>query len=145
MFYILGFESPPTDIQQIMIVISYMREDNTAGRFADLYAQEHQLSRHMFEKFAEIVEDTFLPKELKREAERKLMVLKQGQKDTVFDFFVRLKHLTIEAGYDTKAQARLLIRITQDGVHNEIMEYVERSNPDLFKSESLSKWERALT
>ena len=82
---------------------------------------------------------------MKREAERKLMALKQGQKDTISDFFVRMKHLTIEAGYDTKAQAQLLICITRDGVHNEIVEYVERSNPDLFESESLAKWEKALT
>ena len=145
MFYILGFKNPPTDLQQIMIVISYMRGDNATCRFADLYAQEQMLGRHTFEKFAELMEDTFLPKEQKWEAEWKLMVLKQGQKDTVSDFFVRLKHLTIEAGYDTKAQAWLLICITCDGVCNEIVEYVERSNLDLFESESLSKWEKALT
>ena len=144
-FYLMGFETEPNDIQQIMIVLSYMRGDNTTGRFADLYAQEQMLGRQTFEKFAESLEETFLPKEMKREAERKLMALKQGQKDTVSDFFVRMKHLTIEAGYDTKAQARLLICITRDGVHNEIVEYVERSNPGLFESESLAKWEKALT
>ena len=82
---------------------------------------------------------------MKREAEQKLMALKQGQKGTVSYFFVRMKHLTIEAGYDTKAQARLSIRITRDRVRNEIVKYVERSNPDLFESESLTKWEKALT
>ena len=144
-FYLMGFETEPSDVQQIMIVLSYMRGDNAAGRFTDLYAQEQRLGHQSFKKFAESLEETFLPKEMKREAERKLMVLKQGQKDTVSDFFVRMKHLTIEAGYDTTAQARLLIRITRDGVHNEIVEYVERSNPNLFETESLAKWEKALT
>ena len=38
-FYLMGFENAPNDVQQIMIVLSYMRGDNAAGRFADLYAQ----------------------------------------------------------------------------------------------------------
>ena len=61
----MGFENLLTDTQSIMIVISYMRGDNVAGRFADLYAQENQLGRHLFEKFVELLEDTFLPKEMK--------------------------------------------------------------------------------
>ena len=145
MFYILGFESQPTNMQQIMIVISYMRGDNAARRFTDLYAQEHHLGQHTFEEFSDLLAETFLPKELKWEAEQKLMVLKQGQKDTVSDFFIKLKHLTIEAGYDMRTQARLLICIPHDGVRNKIIEYVERSNPDLFEAESLLKWEKALT
>ena len=39
------------------------------------------------------------------------MTLKQGQKDTVMDFFMKLKQLTVEAGYDNQNQAHLLIRI----------------------------------
>ena len=40
------------------------------------------------------------------------MALKQGPKDSVSDFFIRLKQLTLEAGYDTRVQGRLLIRLT---------------------------------
>ena len=40
------------------------------------------------------------------------MALKQGPKDLVSDFFVRLKQLTLEASYDTRVQGRLLIRLT---------------------------------
>ena len=65
MFYILGFKNQPTDMQQIMIMISYMRGDNAAGRFADLYAQEYHPGQHMFEKFSDLLAETFLPKELK--------------------------------------------------------------------------------
>ena len=64
-FYLMGFETEPNDVQQIMIVLSYMRGDNAAGRFADLYAQEQMLGRQTFEKFAESLEETFLPKEMK--------------------------------------------------------------------------------
>ena len=42
-FYLMGFENTPNDVQQIMIVLSYMRGDNAAGRFADLYTQEQRL------------------------------------------------------------------------------------------------------
>ena len=73
------------------------------------------------------------------------MTLKQGQKDMVADFFMRLKHLTVEASYNTHDQARLLICIMHDGVQNEVVKYVEQSNPDLFDSGSLDKWEKALT
>ena len=144
-FYLLGFESPPSDFQKMMIVISYMRGGNAAGRFVDLYALEHQPGEYTFDEFTNILIETFLPKELKREAEQKLMTLKQGQKDTVTDFFIKLKQLTIEAGYDTRNQARLLICITCDGIQNEVIEYVERSNLDLFNLESLDKWEKVLT
>ena len=143
----MGFENMPTDEQKIMIAISYMRGDNAAGRFADLYAQEvdFDMDAQTFEEFAKKVGETFLPKEIRREAERKLMALKQGPKDSVSDFFIRLKQLTLEAGYDTRVQGRLLIHLTRDSVRNEVVEYVERSNPDLFESESLAKWETALT
>ena len=73
------------------------------------------------------------------------MALKQGPKDSVSEFFIRLKQLTLEAGYDTCVQRQLLIHLTRDGVRNEVVKYVERSNPDLFESESLAKWETALT
>ena len=147
LFYLMGFENMPTDEQKIMIAISYMRGDNAAGRFADLYAQEvdFDTDAQTFDEFTKKVGETFLPKEIRREAERKLMALKQGPKDSVSDFFVRLKQLTLEAGYDTRVQGRLLIRLTRDGVRNEVVEYVERSNPDLCESENLAKWETALT
>ena len=72
------------------------------------------------------------------------MTLKQ-KKDTVSDFFIWLKHLTVKAGYDTRDQACLLIHITYDGVQNEVIKYVERSNPDLFNLKSLNKWKKVLT
>ena len=102
----MGFENTPTDEQKIMIAISYMRGDNAAGRFADLYAQEvdFDMDAQTFEEFIKKVGETFLPKEIRREAERKLMALKQGPKDSVSDFFIQLKQLTLEAGYDTHVQ-----------------------------------------
>ena len=82
------------------------RGDNAAGRFADLYAQEvdFDMDAQTFKEFTKKVGETFLPKEIRQEAERKLMALKQGPKDLVSDFFVRLKQLTLEAGYDTRVQ-----------------------------------------
>ena len=74
-----------TDEQKIMIAIGYMRGDNTAGRSANLYAQEvdFDTDTQMFEEFAKKVGETFFPKEIRQEAERKLMALKQGPKDSV--------------------------------------------------------------
>lgn len=68
-FYLLGFEAQPSDFQQIMIFISYMREDNAAGGFTDLYTLEHHLGEHTFEEFEDLLAESFLPKELKREVE----------------------------------------------------------------------------
>ena len=60
-----------------MIAISYMRGDNAAGRFADLYAQEtdFNIDVQTFKVFAKKVGETFLPKEIRQTAERKLKVM----------------------------------------------------------------------
>ena len=60
-----------------MIAISYMRGDNAAGRFADLYAQEtdFDIDVQTFKVFAKEVGEIFLPKEIGQTAERKLKVM----------------------------------------------------------------------
>ena len=60
-----------------MIAISYMRGDNAAGRFADLYAQEtdFDIDVQTFKVFAKEVGEIFLPKEIEQTAERKLKVM----------------------------------------------------------------------
>ena len=67
LFYLMGFENTPTDEQKIMIAISYMRGDNMAGRFTDLYAQEvdFDTDTQMFEEFAKKVGKTFLLEEIR--------------------------------------------------------------------------------
>ena len=103
LFYLMGFENTPTDEQKIMIAISYMRGDNTAGRLADLYTQEvdFDMDAQTFKEFTKKVGETFLPKEIRWEAEQKLMALKQGPKDSVSDFFIRLKQLTLQSKDDS--------------------------------------------
>ncbi|KAF8549523.1 hypothetical protein OG21DRAFT_1488458 [Imleria badia] len=38
--YIAGFERQPSDLQKIMMLLSYMRGENTAGQFADLFVTQ---------------------------------------------------------------------------------------------------------
>lgn len=38
--YFAGFDNEPNDAQKILMTLSYMKGNNVAGRFADLYVQQ---------------------------------------------------------------------------------------------------------
>ncbi|KAI9569418.1 hypothetical protein HD554DRAFT_2171219 [Boletus coccyginus] len=80
---------------------------------------------------------------IQRIAEGKLFKLRQD-KETVEDFVVHMRQLILEAGYDTNTYSRFLINILRNGIRNEVVEFVERSQPELINSHSFAQWESAL-
>ena len=141
--FIAGHRKAPTDRQKVILVLSYMTGDNAAGRFADLYNRERRIGTESFDNFAAKLRFAFRPAAIQRKAEKELLGLRQG-KEAVEDFVVRMKHLIIEAEYDLVDHSRLLINILRTGVHNDVVEYVERSQPALLDSHSFTDWELAL-
>jgi len=144
--YLAGYEHPPSSSQKIMITLSYMRGDNAAGRFADLYAIQHQSDFRdiSWAGFCNELDTMFFPVALRRQAEQKLLVLKQNKSETVSDFFVRMKQLIAEAEYSTEHNGRTLINVARTGLKNEVVELVERSQPELIDSDDFEQWERSL-
>ena len=48
------------------------------------------------------------------------------------------------AEYDENTHASLLVHTARHGIHNEIVEFVERGQPQLLELEHLGRWEKAL-
>jgi len=96
-----------------------------------------------FNKFTDKLKKTFQPLDIRCNAEKCLLALKQG-KETVEDFMTQLKQLIIEAKYNVNHHSRLLINIMHNSIHNKTMEMVERSQPHLLNNASFSAWENAL-
>ena len=122
-----------------------MKGDNAAGRYADLFVLEnsHKIRSMTINEFIEDLAMTFVPAALGRQAEKELSALKQG-KGMVEDYLVRLKQLAMQAGYDTKTHAKTLIRLMQQNLKNDVVEYVERAKPDLLENDDFRKWENTL-
>jgi len=83
--YLAGFEEEPFDRQKVLIILSYMKGQNAAGQWADLYVTQGLNSVHSFDEFAEQLKKVFQPLDIWRNAEKCLLALKQG-KETVEDF-----------------------------------------------------------
>ena len=141
--YLAGFEEEPSDRQKVLIILSYMKGQNAAGRWADLYVTQGLNAVCSFDEFADQLKKMFQPPDIRHNAEKRLLALRQG-KETVEDFMTRLKQLVIEAEYNVSHHSRLLINIMRNGIHNEIVEMVERSQPHLLNNASFSAWETAL-
>ena len=141
--YLAGFEEEPSDRQKVLIILSYMKGQNAAGRWADLYVTQGLNAVCSFDEFVDQLKKTFQPPDIRRNAEKCLLALRQG-KETVEDFMTRLKQLVIEAEYNVAHHSRLLINIMRNGIHNETVEMVERSQPHLLNNASFSAWETAL-
>lgn len=104
-----------------------MKGDNGAGLFADLYVT--QVPTHPpRSRFSDKLHKMVCPAALQRDARKKSLSLKQG-KEVVEDFVVRMKHLVIEVKYDILTHPRFLIYVLRGAVRNEVVEYVERSQP----------------
>jgi len=121
----------------------YMKGQNAAGRWADLYVTQGLNSVCSFNEFAEQLKKTFQPPDIRQNAEKCLLALKQG-KETVEDFMTRLRQLIIEAKYIVTHHLHLLINIMCNGIHNKTVEMVERSEPHLLNNASFSAWESTL-
>ena len=141
--YIAGFDAEPTDRQKILIVLSYMKGSNAAGRFTGLYVTQGLLAPLTFDEFMAKLDDAFRPAALQCIAEGKLFKLRQD-KETVEDFIIHMKQLIIEANYHVNSHSCLLVNILRNGIRNEVVEYVECSQPELLRLHSFACWEAAL-
>jgi hypothetical protein len=142
--YIAGFEEEPSDMQKILMVLSYLKGQNAAGQWADLYVMQGLDATKSFDDFQAKLAKIFQPTDLKRTAEKKRLALKQG-KEIVEDFMTRRKQLVLKAEYNIFHHLRLLINIMRNGLHNGVVEYIERSQPDLLDSTNFDRWEKSLT
>ena len=143
--YFAGFDSEPTDAQKILMTLSYMKGNNAAGRFTDLYVQQKgdQICLTLYSEFKKKLDGLFMPAALKRQAENELFKLRQGC-ETVEDYFVRMNQLMLQAEYTPLHHSRILINIAQRGLKNEIVEFVERGQPALLVNENFDAWVDAL-
>ena len=55
-----------------------------------------------------------------------------------------MKQLILEANYHVNTHSHILINILRNGIHNEVVEYVKCSQPNLLHSHSFTCWESAL-
>ena len=60
------------------------------------------------------------------------------------DYLVRMKQLAMQAGYDIDTHAKTLVRLMRQGLKNNVVEYVERSMPNLMETDNVQKREKAL-
>ena len=69
--YFAGFDNEPNDAQKILMTLSYMKGNNVAGRFADLYVQQQgdQIWWTLYSEFKTRIDNLFMPAALKRQAE----------------------------------------------------------------------------
>ena len=143
--YFAGYDNEPNDAQKILMTLSYMKGNNAAGRFADLYIQQKagSLRSTPYPEFCDKLNSLFMPAALKRQAENELMKLRQG-KETVEDYFVRMNQLVLQAEYSLVHHSRILIGIAHRGIKNEVVEFVERGQPALMQTDDFNTWVDAL-
>ena len=55
-----------------------------------------------------------------------------------------MKQLAMQAGYNIDTHAKTLVRLMRQGLKNNVVEYVERSMPNLMETNDVRKWEKAL-
>jgi len=83
--YLARFEEEPSDRQKVLIVLSYIKEQDAAGRWVDLYISQGLNTVCSFNDFADQLKKTFQPPNIQQNAEKCLLALKQG-KEMVEDF-----------------------------------------------------------
>ena len=127
----------------MLIILSYMKGDNAAGRFADLMVTTRGIDTMSFTSFEEKLRKTFQPAALVRNAETALFALKQG-KESVEDYFTRLYQLAEEAKFSVTYHGRTIVNLIRRAVRSEIVEFVERNQLDLIDSTEPQVWETVL-
>ena len=143
--YFASFDSNPTNAQKILMTLSYMKGNNVAGCFADLYVQQQGDRIHLvlYSEFKRRLNLLFMPAMLKRQAENELLKLKQ-EHETVEDYFVCMNQLMLQVEYSTLHHSRILISIARRGLKNNIVEFVERGQPTLLMNDDFDAWVDAL-
>ena len=141
--YLSGFEMDSTDQQKMLIILSYMKGDNAAGRFADLMVTTRGINTMSFTSFEENLKKSFQPTTLVRNTETALFVLKQG-KESIKDYFTWLYQLAKEAKFSVTYHGCTIVNLIWQTVKSEIVEFVKRNQPDLIDSTNSQVWETAL-
>ena len=96
-----------------------------------------------FASFEEKLKKSFQPATLVQNTETTLFVLKQG-KESIEDYFTCLYQLAKEAKFSVTYHSRTIVNLIRQAVKSEIMEFVERNQPDLIDSLEPQVWEMAL-
>ena len=139
----MGFDDMLTAQQGILIMLSYMRGNNVAGWYTDLFTETKNINM-MFEEFEMDLTQTFQPASMKWDTENELLGLKQKKDQSMEGYFTYMCQLILKAKYNKDTHASLLVHTAWHGIYNEIMEFVERGQPHLLELEHLGKWEKAL-
>ena len=132
-----------TDQQKMLIILSYMKGDNAAGRFVDLMVTTRGIDTMLFTSFEEKLKKSFQPTALVWNTEAALFVLKQG-KESVKDYFIWLYQLTKEAKFSVIYHGCTIVNLIWQAVKSEIVESVKWNQPDLIDSTNSQVWETAL-
>ena len=127
----------------MLIILSYMKGDNAAGRFADLMVTTRGIDTMSFASFEEKLKKNFQPAALVWNAETTLFALKQG-KESVEDYFTHLYQLAKEAKFSVTYHGRTIVNLIWQAVKLEIVEFVEWNQPDLIDFTNPQVWETAL-
>ena len=127
-----------TDHQKMLIILSYMKGDNVAGRFADLMVTTRGINTMSFVSFEEKLKKNFQSATLVRNTETALFVLKQG-KESIEDYFTQLYQLAEEAKFSVTYYGCTIVNLIWWAVKSEIVEFVKQNQPDLIDSKS-KKW-----
>ena len=143
--YLGGFREAPNDQQKIMMVLSFMTE-KSAARFADTFLENHstRLDRYAWVEFARNVSMMFAPSSLRRNAEQKLLTMKQQDREQTEEFLVRFQQAIAEAQINTVLQGRFLINLLRSAAKNSDVEFVERSKSNLIESDNFDDWVQAI-
>ena len=141
--YLSGFVTDPTDRQKMLIILSYMKGDNMAGRFADLMVTTRGIDTMSFVSFEEKLKKTFQSATLVRNTETAFFALKQG-KESIEDYFIQLYQLAKKAKFCVTYHGCTIVNLIRWAVKLEIVEFVKQNQPDLIDSTNPQVWEMAL-
>ena len=139
----MGFDDMSSDWQSILITLSYMKGNNAAGQYTNLFAETRNINMS-FDDFEKDLVANFQSTSLKCDTEKELLGLKQKKDQSVEDYFTYMHQLIQKAEYDEHTHASLLVHTVHHGIHNKIIEFVKRGQPHLLELEHLVKWEKAL-
>ena len=120
--------------------------EKSAARFADTFLENHsaRLNHYAWEEFAHNISMMFAPSSLRRNAEQKLLTMKQGDRELTEEFLIRFQQAIAEAQINTILQGRFLINLLRSTAKNSDVEFVERSKSNLIKSDNFDDWVQAI-
>ena len=116
----MGFDDMLSDQQSILITLSYMKDNNAAGRYTNLFGETRSINMS-FDDFEKDLVTTFQPTSLKCDTEKELLGLKQKKDQSVEDYFTYMCQLIQKAEYNEHTHASLLVHTARHGIHNEIV------------------------